>query len=209
MALWPHYVPLLCSCPCPRLMPPPQTLWSLISCAPCLGLSGPGQAMCPLPGFHDPSEVWNLCLDFFTSTWVTSPRPRSVTSPVWLGAPRQALCAPGPGPLPRTVLQLIHHLDFEAALLTRAPLLLSGTPGLALHAGAQVLTEPQTDLGGEGADGHRAGPASAGPLPPQPHPLAPPLWHRAQPLLPAPPAPCRARGSGAHAPAILALPLSS
>lgn len=148
MALWPRYVPLLCSCPCPRLMPPPQTLWSLISCAPCLGLSGPGQAMCPLPGFHDPSEVWNLCLDFFTSTWVTSPRPRSVTSPVWLGAPRQALSAPGPGPLPRTVLQLIHHLDFEAALLTRAPLLLSGTPGLALHAGAQVLTEPQTDLVG-------------------------------------------------------------
>lgn len=208
MALWPRYVPLLCSCPCPRLMPPPQTLWSLISCAPCLGLSGPGQAMCPLPGFHDPSEVWNLCLDFFTLTWVTSPRPRSVTSPVWLGAPRQALSAPGPGPLPRTVLQLIHHLDFEAALLTRAPLLLSRTPGLALHAGAQVLTEPQTDLGA----GRRRAPCWTGLCRSTAPPASPPC---SAPVAPgsAPPArparPVRARGSGAHAPAILALPLSS
>lgn len=48
-----------------------------------------------------------------------------------------------------TFLKLVYHLDLKAALLTRAPFLLPGAPGLALYTGAEVLTEAQAYLGRE------------------------------------------------------------
>lgn len=62
--------------PCPSLEPPPQTLWSLISCAAYSHLC-PSHTMCPLLGFCGSSQVWNLCLDCITSSRITSPLPSS------------------------------------------------------------------------------------------------------------------------------------
>lgn len=46
-----------------------------------------------------------------------------------------------------TFLKLVYHLDFKGAIVTRAPFLLPGAPGLALYAGAEILTETQAYLG--------------------------------------------------------------
>lgn len=113
------------------------------------GLSALARLGGPLPGSVCP--VWN------PSLWMACPQyglraPTQLYSP----APMRDTPASQRSPLaessclPCTFLKLIHHLDLEAALLTRAPLLLTGAPRLALHAGAQVLTEAQVDLGGRG-----------------------------------------------------------
>lgn len=122
MAPQPRYIPLLCSCPCPAIChlpkpgdPSPDSLVPNQVC-PLPGSVCPGQTTCPLPGFRDPREVWNLCLDFLTSMWMTSPGPRYLTSPVSLGAPLPGLSAPlvlGPCPVPffssSTILTLKLH----------------------------------------------------------------------------------------------------
>lgn len=66
------------------------------------------------------------------------------------------------------------------------PLLLTSAPSLALHAGTQVLTKAQADLGGQGG---QAGTVLDRPLPGpvlQPLTLGLLLWHQAQPCLPCP-----------------------
>lgn len=118
------------------------------------------------------------------------PRPHHGRSPC-LGSQHPRSSAP-----PLTFLKLVHHLDLEAALLARAPLLLARAPGLALHAGAQVLAEPQPHLVGGGPAGPVLGRPRPGPLP-RPHVPGP--------LPPTRPLP----GPRARSPATLASPPSS
>ena len=160
MPPWSKYMSLLCSWPCPALCPLPKpdvpfrrsgSLAGL--CAPCLGPSAYLDAATtprsggPLPG----PLLFNLNCE---SVGQVSDTPSPVRRPL-----------PSPLSLPHTFLKLIYHLDLETALLARVPFLLSGAPCLALHAGAQVLTEAQADLGGRGGtERHCAGWPPPGPL---------------------------------------------